>query len=962
MPIPQLSQRVHSPQYWSRRRRFKKRAPFVYREIAPSWQRKKKKSLLALGVWLLVIGCLGGGLFFMIILAWYSKDLPDPDRLLARVLPQSTKIYDRSGENLLYEVHGEERRTLIDLEDVPEYLKWATVVAEDKNFYQHRGFATLRILRALIANITHGRIVQGASTITQQFVKNAILTPERTYRRKIKELVLAYQIERKFTKDEILKMYLNEIPYGAGAYGVEAASQIYFGKSVKDLTLDEATLIAALPKAPTYLSPYGSHKEELIGRQHYILDLMVKEGYLKKEEAEEAKEIDVLAKIKPRKEKMLAPHFVMYVKEILTERYGQRMVEQGGLRVITTLDLEMQKIAEEAVSWGVERNKIFRASNASLVALDGKTNQILAMVGSRNFFDEEYEGQVNVALRPRQPGSSFKPVVYAAAFKKGYTPETILFDVETNFGPSGPEKKDYIPHNYDDKERGPVTIRQALAGSLNIPAVKTLYLTGLNNVLDLADQMGYTTLKDRSRYGLALVLGGAEVKLLEHTAAYGVFSQEGLRYPLQSILKIEDSNGQVIEEMSVPLGRRVIPSQIARMITDILSDNQARSFVFGQENYLNLGDRPVAAKTGTTNDYRDAWTLGYTPSLVAGVWVGNNDNSPMRKGASGSQVAAPIWHYFMKKVLEGKEIERFNSPAPLEVKKPVLAGQAAKGIKVKIDKASGKLATPLTPESQIEERIYREVHCILHWLDKNNPQGPPPKDPSIDPQYKRWEEAVQRWAKEQNYFQEKPPQEYDDLHTEENRPSIEIITPENGTTVTHTPLEIELKGSAPRGIEKIEFLIDGQVVSDTQLSATRYQINLIDFLNGVHILTVKAYDDIDNMGQARINFTLSLADNEPVINWLNPTDGALINKNNFPLTLSVSYQGPSKIDKIKFYQQRIGSQPYLLGMITEPKFLDNLELTWTQPPPETGDYQIFLEIVGVGGNIVKSQAINLLIY
>jgi 1A family penicillin-binding protein len=973
MPIPQLSQKTRSPQYWSKKKHhFKKRSKFIYRDLTPSWQRKKrfytikgelrKKNLLVVSCWLLAVGCLIGGLSFMVMLAWYSKDLPDPDKLLIRAVAQSTKIYDRTGENILYEVHGEERRTLINLEEIPEYLKKATVVAEDKNFYQHRGFVFLGIIRAFLANLTHGKIVQGASTITQQFVKNAILTSDRTYQRKIKELVLAYQIEKKFTKDKILKMYLNEIPYGSNAYGVEAASQIYFGKSAKDLSLDEATLIAALPKAPTYLSPYGSHQDELIGRQHYILNLMVKEGYLEKEEAEKIKQIDVLKKIKPKKERMIAPHFVMYIKEILTERYGERIVEQGGLKVITTLDLEKQKIAEEAISWGVERNeKKYKASNAAMVALNPKTGQILAMVGSRDYFDDEHEGQVNVALRPRQPGSSFKPIVYSAAFSKGYTPETILFDLVTNFGPSGPEKKNYIPHNYDNKERGPVTIRKALAGSLNIPAVKILYLTGLNNVLDLADRIGYTTLKDRSRFGLALVLGGAEVKLLEHTAAYSVLSQEGIKYDSQAILRIEDSEGKLIEKAGEPFGQKVLDKQIARQVTDILSDNSARAFIFGAQNFLNLGPRPVAAKTGTTNDYRDAWTLGYTPSLAVGVWVGNNDNSPMNKGADGSIVAAPIWHQFMKNVLENTGIEKFNPSSPIKIDKPILNGQSAKEIKVKIDKASGKLATDLTPESQIEEKIYKEVHCILHWVDKDNTQGLAPENPEKDPQYQRWEEAVQKWAKEKGYAQEKPPTESDNLHTQENKPLINIESPNDGITITNSFLDVLIRGSAPRGISRIEFLIDNQIVPDIQLSSTNYKLQATSYLNGSHILTVRAYDDIDNMGQTQINFILSLENNNPIINWLSPANNTSINKNDFPLTLSASYQGPGKIDKIKFYYQKIDAQPFLLGMISQPESLDNLKLIWTQSP-ESGNYQVFLEVVDFGGNVVQGKTINLLIY
>ncbi|PIY78831.1 MAG: penicillin-binding protein, partial [Parcubacteria group bacterium CG_4_10_14_0_8_um_filter_35_7] len=406
--------------------------------------------------------------------------------------------------------------------------------------------------RAFWVNLTQGGRLQGGSTITQQFIKNSILTQEKTYIRKIKELILAYQIERKFTKDQILRMYLNEVPYGATAYGIEAAAQTYFGKSARDIDLTESALLVALTKAPTYYSPYGSHREELLARQRHILDLMEQAQFITPQEVQEAKKIDVLSKVISRREKIFAPHFVMYVKELLTQKYGERVVEEGGLKVYTTLDTSYQGAAEEVIRYFGEKNaENFKASNAALAAIDPRTGEILAMVGSRDWFNEEIDGMVNVTLRERQPGSSFKPVVYAASFLKGYTPETILYDVVTNFGLKAPGKGDYIPHDYDDKERGPVSIRKALAGSLNIPAVKTLYLTGLDNVLELAKNLGYTALKDKSHYGLSLVLGGGEVKLLEHTASFGVFAQEGIRHPISAIIRIEDRNGRVIEKLKI---------------------------------------------------------------------------------------------------------------------------------------------------------------------------------------------------------------------------------------------------------------------------------------------------------------------------------------------------------------------------------------------------------------------------
>ncbi|MFN3301878.1 MAG: transglycosylase domain-containing protein, partial [Patescibacteria group bacterium] len=467
------------------------------RDIYFPRKRRKKKSKFWKNLFLLIIFfLLFSGFIFGLIFIWVSRDLPDPNKLLEREIVQSTKIYDRKGETVLYEIFTEKRRTLIELYDVPRYLIFATIAAEDRHFYEHPGFSLKSMIRAVLTNLLKGGKIQGGSTITQQLIKNAILSPEKTYARKIRELILAYQIEKKFTKDEILKMYFNEIPYGSNAYGVAAASQIYFGKKVSQLTLDEAALLAALPRAPTYYSPYGEHKDKLIARRDYILDQMFELGFITEEELNEAKKTDTLAKIKPKKERMIAPHFVIYVKEKLIEKYGHRLVEQGGLKVITTLDLEAQQAAEEAIKENQERLKKFGANNAALVALDVKTGQILAMVGSKDYFDESIDGYVNVVTSPRQPGSSFKPIVYAKLFEKGYTPETILFDVETNFGPDG-TGKDYIPKNYDLKERGPITIRKALAGSLNIPGVKALYLAGVENVLDLAEKMGYTTFSDR---------------------------------------------------------------------------------------------------------------------------------------------------------------------------------------------------------------------------------------------------------------------------------------------------------------------------------------------------------------------------------------------------------------------------------------------------------------------------------
>jgi 1A family penicillin-binding protein len=800
-----------------------------------------------------------GVVFLVLSFVWLGITLPNPNKLLERSVAQSTKIYDRTGKTMLYEIFTDQRRTIITLQEIPRDLIYATIVVEDKDFYKHPGFDLKGIARAIITDIINLKKSQGGSTITQQFIKNALLTNEKSYTRKIRELLLAYQIEKSFTKDQILQMYFNEIPYGSTAYGIEEAGQMYFGKSAHDLTLDESALLAAIPKAPSYYSPIGEHREELVARKNFILDLMVKEGYLDAERAQVAKNIDTLKKIVPRRENILAPHFVMYVKELLSEKYGTRLVEQGGLKIITTLDLDKQKIAEEEVTKQAEKNaKNFGANNAALVAIDVKTGQILSMVGSKDFFDNSIDGQVNVALSPRQPGSSIKPIIYSAAFAKGYTPDTPLFDAETNFGPAGPDGKNYIPHDYDGKERGPVTMRQALAGSLNIPAVETLYLTGVNNVLSLGQKLGYTTLNDPSRYGLSLALGGAEVKLLEHTQAFATLAREGKKIPTSAILKVEDSQGNIMEEWkeSDYQPEEVLPTQIARLTNSILTDNQSRSFIFGTNSPLYLGDRPVAAKTGTTNNWVDGWTMGFTPSLACGVWVGNNNNAQMKKQADGVVVAGPIWHNFMVRALADSPIETFAPPDPVNPGNPALIGDIPGNVIVKIDKASGKLATDLTPTSYIIEKSYHDYHSILQYINKDNPNGPPLENPASDPQYSRWEEAVRNWVTKNDIKTEVPPTEYDDAHTLANKPSITIISPVGGAYINEQSVDVNVSAFAPRGVNRVECFLDNYQAAVSYSAPWLCSVNLTGFSAGQHKIKVTAYDDVDNSNEAEINIIL----------------------------------------------------------------------------------------------------------
>ncbi len=704
---------------------------------------------------LIIFGWLAGTVLLALIgiFAYFAKDLPSSNKIIRRQVVESTKIFDRTGQHLLYEIHGEEKRTRVPLSQVSEYAKAATIAIEDQGFYSHYGIDFRAIARAALSDIFGRKVRQGGSTITQQLIKNSILTPERTFTRKVKEVILALELEQKFTKDEILEMYLNEIPYGSNAYGIEAAAQTFFGKSAKNLDLAEAALLASLPQAPTFYSPYGSNSERLKSRQEYIIDQMKSLNYIKEEEAENAKKADIFSQIKPFQEKIEAPHFVMYVKEQLVNKYGEQKIQEGGLRVYTTLDWEKQKMAEEAVAKFSQQNAIkYRANNAALVAINPKNGQILAMVGSKDYFDKSIDGNVNVANRPRQPGSSFKPYVYATAFKKGFTPDTILFDVKTNFGT---KEKPYEPMNYDNKFRGPVRMKEALAMSLNIPAVKTLYLAGVDNSINTAQSMGITTLKDRQKYGLSLVLGGGEVKLVDHVAAFGVFATGGIKHEKTAILKIEDSKGTVLEKYEDSAGERVLDTNICAQINSILSDNNLRSKVFGTNSPLRFDNRPVAVKTGTTNEWRDGWTIGYTPNLVAGVWAGNNNNSLMAQGADGVYVAAPIWRDFMDKTLANMAVENFTEPKNPKTGKAVLDGNLSSfktELEVcKIGKGKYCLANEYCPDSKKKKKEFKSYHSILYWVDKDNPQGPAPKNPERDPQFLNWEKGVNKWsAKDDN--------------------------------------------------------------------------------------------------------------------------------------------------------------------------------------------------------------------
>ncbi len=793
------------------------------------WFSKIKWKLLGkIFLWLMLAGVLSvAGVF-----AFYAKDLPSPGNLNKRTIAQSTKIYDRTGTHLLYEIHGEEKRTEIPFSQMPDTLKYATIALEDQSFYTNHGIEITSIIRAGLADVLHRSATQGASTITQQLVKQTLLTSKKTLSRKIKEAILSIEISQKYSKDDILGMYLNQIPYGSNAYGVEAAAQTFFGKHASELSLDESALLASLPQAPSYYSPYGNHTSRLKARQEYALDQMARLGYITQAQATAAKQVDVISKIRPFSENITAPHFVMYVKEYLENKYGDQAVEEGGLKVYTTLDWDKQQIAEQAIHDYADKDATtYKANNAALVAEDPKTGQVLAMVGSKDYFGKaspagctpgkncKFEGNFNVATAMRQPGSSFKPYVYLTAFEKGFTPETNIWDVDTNF--STDSGQTYDPKNYDGKNRGLMQLKNALAQSLNVPAVKTLYLAGVQNSIDTAHKMGITSLNDPSRYGLSLVLGGGEVTLMDHVNAYSTFASGGIHHNQSTILKVEDSSGNVLEEYKSDAGNRVVDEKYVAMIDYILSTNDLRAPTFGTNSPLNFSDRAVAAKTGTTNDFRDGWTMGYTPSLVTGVWSGNNDNSSMAPGADGVFTAAPIWHNFMQKALQNYSKEDFPKYTPPETGKPVLDGKLDQKMKVevcKIKKDEYCLANDSCPNDTKDKKSFIDNHSILYYVDKDNPLGNPPSDPKNDPQFKEWEDAIKKYIKDNKIKGDNIPTEpcqssdFKDGKSKDKTPKISIDSPASGDILTSTDLPIKITSSSPNGTKSITITINGNAV------------------------------------------------------------------------------------------------------------------------------------------------------
>lgn len=880
--------------------------------------------------------------------AWIVRDLPDPNKLQDRNLPQTTKIYDRTGKILLYEMHGDQKRTLVTLEDISLYAKDATVAAEDRTFYQHKGFRPLSIARAiLVTNLLHGA-GSGGSTITQQLVKNTILSSEKTITRKLKELIISLELERRYSKDDILKMYLNEIPYGSLAYGIESASQTFFDKHAKDLTVDESALLAVLPRATTYYSPYGNHREDLIARRDRVLEMMAEDGKITAEEAEEAKRTDTLAKVVRQRTGIIAPHFVFYVKDLLADKFGEQAVEEGGLKVTTTLDVDKQELAEKSIADHIDAIRKDGATSAALLAIDPKSGDIVTMVGSADYFDDSINGQYNALTGRLQPGSSIKPMVYALAMERGYTPSTVVYDVPTEF--STVPGQSYAPGSFDGKFRGPVTLKTALAGSLNIPAVKVLYLVGVNNFLDYATkELGYT-IPDRKWLGLSITLGGVTLKPIEHINAFGSLANEGTLAESRAILKVEDAKGNILLEAKETKAKRVWTEETARQITDILSDNSARAYVFGENNTLTLPGRPVAAKTGTTNNYKDAWTIGYTPSLVAGVWAGDSVKGKAMNRSGGSRAAAPIWNQFMRAALEGTTVESFTPPQPVVTGKPVLDGDKSGRYLVKVDRFSGKLATELTPPESIEERAYGATHDILFFVRRDDPRGPMPERPDDDPQYRLWEDGVTKWSAESGEAAvtgDVPPTEYDDVHTAANQPSVYFAWPSDGTAWDTRQPTVGVSAGAPRGISRVDYLLDGELVGSSSVPPFSAALAVPNhFAKGYHVLTAVAYDDVLNSARATVNVNLTAPPGELGLEWMNLYDNSSVSLVHFPMTVKVRVQDPQSISSLRL-TATFGNRVFDLGRVDSPA-LPSMAFTWQEVPQ--GTYMLTAEAELVTGD------------
>ncbi|MCA9302453.1 transglycosylase domain-containing protein [Candidatus Nomurabacteria bacterium] len=831
-----------------------------------------------------LIAVILGIVVLIIVFATFSRDLPDPNKLLERDRELSTRLYDRNGKPL-FEVYGEKNRQLIQVSDVSPNLVYATLATEDANFYSHRGFFLKGMLRALV-NMVKGEGLQSGSTITQQVAKNAALSQDRTITRKVKEIILALQLENKYSKEQILQMYLNETPYGGQNYGVLTAAKAYFNKHPRDLTLAEAAYIAGLPQSPTSYSFYGPTPEKGIARKNYVLSLLKDYGwqgedgkrhYITEEEYERAANEELLFQ-KPDIQ-FEAPHFVFYTKDYLSQLFGPDMVEQGGLQVTTTLDLDLQREAEKIVREEVDKSAYLNVGNGALVAVQPGTGNILAMVGSKDYSADSapegctpgiagedgcvFDPNVNVTTSLRQPGSSIKPITYATMLEQGYTAAYPFLDVESKFAGSAPDKP-YIPKNYDGKYRGPMSMRRSLANSLNIPAVKALEIVGIQNMLNTAEEMGITTLTRKNEYGLSLALGAGETKLLEMTNAFAVFANNGEYATPTPIIEVKNARGEVIYK-AVPAKHNAISPETAFIISDILSDDGARSDVFGTGSLLNIPGHKVAVKTGTTNDLRDNYAVGYTPIVAVGVWVGNNNNEAMSNVASGITGATPIYHRFMAAFLEGKEEQKFEAPSNVE--------------KVTVDSLTGML--PYADFSQRPEWFIKgtEPTSPSEWYQRIEickPDGLLASQScreadktsvetfiDIQAELEKWQVYVDKWIGENfsgdsKYF---PPRTVSSLKFDggdvqkDTNPVVSIANFKNGSDA---PLEFRLKVevSSPNDIDYVKIYLDGNEVTKDKSEPFGYNFTFTSADVGKHEFKASAVDEDGREGDVKISLEI----------------------------------------------------------------------------------------------------------
>ena len=809
---------------------------------------------------------------------YFATQVPSADMLTSRFVAQATKIYDRDGE-LLYDIYEGQNRTPIKLSDVPDVIKKATISIEDKDFYKHSGFSISGILRSVFNLAIHRKVEGGGSTLTQQLVKNALLSSETSVIRKLKELILSIQVERTYSKDQILEMYLNEIPYGGTAYGIEAAANLYFGKGAKDLDLAESSLLAGLPQRPSVYSPYGTHPELSKERQNAVLRRMVEDGYINKDQADAAEKKELTFRTKQNELGFKAPHFVLYVKQKLIEQFGDRMVEQGGLKVTTTLDYKIQEKAQAIVKEEVEKLNSSKIGNGAAVVLDPRTGQILALVGSKDYFAKSmpegcsegkscvFEPNVNAALSLRQPGSATKPITYSKALEKGYSANYTLMDVKTEF-PGGFGHPNYIPVNYDGQFHGPVQLRLALGNSYNIPAVKMLALVGVKDVLEQGYRMGLTTWEPSEEnvnsVGLSLTLGGREVRLLDLTSAFGVLANKGEQVDPISVLKVTDAKDKTLFEYKKSDGRKVLDEGIAFIISDILSDNGARTAAFGSNSFLNILGKTVAVKTGTTDEKRDNWTLGYTPSVVVGVWVGNNDNTPLDpRVASGVTGATTVWNRITKEVLKVKGNESFERPtkvAQVEVD-GLMSGKPHGGSPTRKEYFIG--GTEPTGESPTYQR-QRVCKSNPHRL-ANDGEDNEEKDVIVlqenDPTgADKWQKGIDEWvvtAADARLVGVTRGCSGVPGFSGGGGGVIEIVNVSNGANVPRV-FDVLAKTNSPAGVKKVTWAIDGATKSTQSSEPFALHVEFPSGDKGSHTITVILEDNNGAQHSTSIGVTVAL--------------------------------------------------------------------------------------------------------